>query len=244
MDSAEEYDRVQYDYQTPDGKELVEHLSLEKYEGCSVLDLGCGTGHLTSVLVKKLGERGTVTGIDPDPARIAVAKRNYAQLKNINFLVGSSDDISSDAVYDLVFLNHVMHWIEDKKSAFRNVYKSLKVGGEFAISCATDADSSAIWGPIKPTVSNSYIEGIDVYLQLAPQCGFEIAFSSTKQMNYVFKNIEAHLEYAMPSMTTSSCSPNLEAVTKIKKQFSDSQEVHFDWTKAIIILKRVCKSTD
>ena len=63
-------------------------------------------------------------------------------------------------------------------------------------------------------------------------------------MNYVFKNIEAYLEYAMPSMTTSSCSPNLEAVTKIKKQFSDSQEVHFDWTKAIIILKRVCKSTD
>ena len=43
MDSAEKYDRVQYDYQTPDGKELIEHLSLEKYEECSVLDLGCGS---------------------------------------------------------------------------------------------------------------------------------------------------------------------------------------------------------
>ena len=244
MDSAEKYDRIQYDYQSPDGKELIDHLSLEKCEECSVLDLGCGTGHLASVLAKKLGERGTVTGIDPDPARIAIAKRNNAQLKNISFLVGSSDDIASGAVYDLVFSNHVMHWIGDKKSAFRNVYKSLKVGGEFAISCATDADSSAIWGPIKPTVSNSYIEGIDVYLQLAPQCGFEIVFSSSKQMNYAFKNIEAYLEYAMPSMTTSSCSPDLEAVTKIKKQFSDSQEVHFAWTKAILILKKVCKSID
>ena len=97
MDSAEKYDRVQYDYQSPDGKELIEHLSLEKYEECSVLDLGCGTGHLTSVLAKKLGERGAVTGIDPDPARIPVAKRNYAQLKNISFLAGSSDDIKSGA---------------------------------------------------------------------------------------------------------------------------------------------------
>ena len=120
---AERYDRVHRNYQGKDGKELIEKLSLE--EGSSVLDLGCGTGYLTSLLAEKVGQRGRVTGVDPDAARIVVAQRNYAGFSNVTFLVGSSEDFPSGP-YDLVFSNHVIHWIDDKESAFNNVYSCLK----------------------------------------------------------------------------------------------------------------------
>lgn len=237
MDRAEEYDRVQYKYQSKDGKELIDKLSLEKFEECKVLDLGCGTGFLTSILAERVGERGMVIGIDPDPARITVARRNYAHLKNILFLVGSSDDIPNGP-YDLIFSNHVLHWIEDKRSAIKNIYGSLKEGGKFAFTCCTEADSFSIWGMIKPNVKNSYIQGVDVYTQLVNEYRFNIVFSSAEVMNYVFKNIDSYLEYAMPSMTTSSCSPDRDAVKKVKEKFSNSQEVHFIWTKATFIFTK------
>ena len=70
-DRAEQYDRVQLEYQSKDGRELLDKLSLG--EEWSILDLGCGTGYLTSVLAETVGQSGRVTGVDPDSARIALA---------------------------------------------------------------------------------------------------------------------------------------------------------------------------
>ena len=236
MDYAEEYDRVQYKYQSTNGKELINKLSLEKFQECKVLDLGCGTGFLTSLLAEGVGERGTVTGIDPDVGRIGIAKQNYAHLKNTMFLVGGSDNIPGGP-YDLIFSNHVLHWIEDKRIAFHNVYVSLKEGGTFAFTCCTDVDFLSIWGTMKP-VGNAYIQGFDTYMQLALECGFKVAFSSVDPTKRVFSNIESYLEFAVPTMTTSSYSPDPEAVQMVKERFSKSQEINFKCTKAMFILTK------
>ena len=102
-------------------------------ENSKVLDLGCGTGLLTKALGERVGPAGKVVGVDPDKARIQLAREKYGS-SNVVFLEGSTDNFPEDQ-YDFVYSNYVFHWVRDKEAAFENVYKSLKPGGRFGMQC-------------------------------------------------------------------------------------------------------------
>ena len=97
-----------------------------------VLDLGCGTGNLSSVIAEKVGANGRLVGVDLDGARIALARKTFGHLENLNFVEGRSDTLANDFgknSFDAVFSNYVLHWLKDKKCAFKNIYEILKPGG-------------------------------------------------------------------------------------------------------------------
>ena len=71
-------------------------------------------------------------GVDSNAGRIKVAQRNYASMENLQFFIGSSENLPA-GTYDVVFSNHVMHWIKDKETAFRNVFDNLKLNGKFQL---------------------------------------------------------------------------------------------------------------
>ena len=54
---------------------MIDMLTLEK--GITVLDLGCGTGYLTKVLLDKVGPEGKVVAVDPDGERLKIAREKY-----------------------------------------------------------------------------------------------------------------------------------------------------------------------
>ena len=93
----------------------------------------CGTGLLTKALGagERVGPGGKVVGVDPDKARIQLAREKHGS-SNVVFLEGSTDDFPEDQ-YDFVYCNFVFHWVQDKEAAFRNVYKNLKPGGRFGL---------------------------------------------------------------------------------------------------------------
>ncbi len=98
----------------------------------AVLDLGCGTGNLASVIAERVGPGGRVVAVDPDGERIRVAKETYV-CDNVQFLVRGGEDFP-EGQYDIVFASSVLHWIEDKEPVFRRVYKNLKPGGCFGFT--------------------------------------------------------------------------------------------------------------
>ena len=56
-------------------------------------------------------------------------------IKNLRFHVGSAANfpgLGSES-YDIVFANHVLHWIPDKQEAFKNTFSSLKPDGKIAL---------------------------------------------------------------------------------------------------------------
>ena len=105
------------------GESVLELLDVKPGE--RILDLGCGTGHLT----KKIQEVGArVFGIDASPDMIAKAKENYPEL---DFRVANGADFNVDEPFDAVFTNATLHWIQDADGVIKSVYRALKPGGRF-----------------------------------------------------------------------------------------------------------------
>jgi ubiquinone/menaquinone biosynthesis C-methylase UbiE len=134
---AKMYDKVSK-YQYINGLALAKKLNVSSRH--KVLDVGCGTGRLT---LKLAGKVDHITGIDPSIQRIEVARRKLTKMNpgNVTFELGSSDDIGhyGEDVFDVVYLNAVFHWINDKEEALNNIYRALKPGGKLGI-CTADKD--------------------------------------------------------------------------------------------------------
>ncbi|HEY6878155.1 MAG TPA: methyltransferase domain-containing protein [Polyangiales bacterium] len=129
---AEHYEKVSADRQYKAGQLLIEQLKVASGE--RALDVGCGTGLLADYVATVVGPHGSVVGVDPLPLRIAIAKKRARP--NTSYFVGSALDLSTlpDASFDVVYLNAVFHWIDDKALALRNFARVLKQGGRLGIT--------------------------------------------------------------------------------------------------------------
>jgi arsenite methyltransferase len=114
------------------GKFLIGPLALKA--GDHVLDIGAGTGRLTEFAASLVGPTGRVTGIDPLEYRIAIAR--LRQSKTLTFEVARAEDLSrfDDASFDVVYLNSVLHWIEDKAQALKEVHRVLRPNGKLGLN--------------------------------------------------------------------------------------------------------------
>jgi trans-aconitate methyltransferase len=94
--------------------------------GEQILDLGCGTGHLTAQIASSGAE---VIGVDRSPEMIAQAVRQYPAIK---FEVADARALSYEEQFDAVFSNAALHWILEPEKVVIGVAKALKPGGRFA----------------------------------------------------------------------------------------------------------------
>jgi SAM-dependent methyltransferase len=114
------------------GKFLIGPLALKV--GDHVLDIGAGTGRLTEFVAGLVGPTGRVIGIDPLEYRIAIAR--LRQSSTLTFETGRAEDLSSfdDGAFDAVYLNSVLHWIENKTQALKEIHRVLKPGGRLGLN--------------------------------------------------------------------------------------------------------------
>jgi trans-aconitate methyltransferase len=105
------------------GSSLIDLL--DPKPGEYVLDIGCGTGHLTHAIA----ERGArVIGNDFSAAMIEQARANYPDLR---FEVADASNFTLDEPVDAIFSNAVFHWVHDQEGAAACIQRALKPGGRF-----------------------------------------------------------------------------------------------------------------
>ena len=120
--NAELYDQSHaFVYQYGEG--LIDLLDAKPGE--SILDLGCGTGHLTKLIQEK---GASVIGIDSSAEMIAQAKESFP---NIEFKVANASNFYFEGEFDAIFSNAVLHWIKEDDTLIESVYDNLKPGGRF-----------------------------------------------------------------------------------------------------------------
>jgi len=107
------------------GEDLISMLAPQAGE--RVLDLGCGTGHLTRQ-ISLTGAR--VIGIDSSAPMIEKAS---AIFPDIDFRVMNATDFQFNHLFDAVFSNAVLHWVLDKEAAIDCITHHLRPGGRLVL---------------------------------------------------------------------------------------------------------------
>ena len=106
-------------------------------EGETVLDLGSGGGIDVLLSGKRVGDTGTVYGLDMTDEMLALAQANAreAGARNVHFLKGVIEDIPLPAAsVDVVISNCVVNLSPEKDRVLAEIARVLRPGGRVGIS--------------------------------------------------------------------------------------------------------------
>jgi trans-aconitate methyltransferase len=161
------------------GASLVELLAPRPGE--RVLDLGCGTGHLTAAIV----QAGTVAvGLDHSAEMLGQARAAYP---HIEFVQGDAREFAFAEPFDAVFSNATLHWVRPPEAVARRVRDALKPGGRFVaefggagnVRYVVDALHTAAGRlGLEPNVPDWYYPGVGEYATLLEKAGLEVRFAT------------------------------------------------------------------
>jgi ubiquinone/menaquinone biosynthesis C-methylase UbiE len=101
-------------------------------KGMYVLDVGCGIGVSSFSILKRVGQKGSVTGVDISRGDISQALKRKKEMKahNILFIYGNTEDLNfPENTFDRVVSNFVLQQVKDRTKAIQEMKRVLKPGG-------------------------------------------------------------------------------------------------------------------
>ena len=121
---------------SPLGEAALNKLNFNEEE--NVLDIGCGCGHTTLNIAKRIGPSGNVTGLDISEPMLKRAKESAVEMSitNTSFkCVDVQTEDLGDQFYSAAFSRFGVMFFEDSIAAFKNINKSLISGGYLSFVC-------------------------------------------------------------------------------------------------------------
>ncbi|HEY6567229.1 MAG TPA: methyltransferase domain-containing protein [Actinomycetota bacterium] len=139
---ADAYDRLPIPM-TAWGAAVLEWLDLRGDE--RVLDAGCGTGQVTSMLRDRL-PHGWVIALDGSVAMIERARERLGG-DRVGYVVAdlaSPSSLPIEPIVDAVLSTATFHWILDHDALFRGLAAVVRPGGQLAAQCGGEGNIASI----------------------------------------------------------------------------------------------------
>lgn len=130
--AADAYDQFMGRFSRLLSPQMIELAGVQP--GQDALDVGCGTGALTTLLVERVGA-AHVTGIDPSEAFVAAARERFPDVRIEH---GSAESLPlADDAFDVAIAQLVVHFMSDPVRGVGEMARVTRPGGVVA-ACVWD----------------------------------------------------------------------------------------------------------
>lgn len=129
FEDGDAYDRYMGRWSRAIGERFLAWL--EPPPNCRWLDVGCGTGAFTALVLAR-AEPESIVGIDPSAAQVEHAKRTVTA-PQADFRAGSATDLPfGTGDFDVVVSALAIHFFSDRPTAFREMLRVTRPAGTVA----------------------------------------------------------------------------------------------------------------
>ncbi len=135
----------------PFAQQFILSQGLDK--GMTVLEVGCGTGHMACWLAQHVGEKGKVIALDNSQAQIDIARETAKErgVDNIEFICHDVTRLHElNLSYDFTYGRWVLFFTQAPESALQQIYDGLNTGGVLTYETLTPEQHCAFACPPFP----------------------------------------------------------------------------------------------
>ncbi|MDD3340842.1 MAG: class I SAM-dependent methyltransferase [Bacilli bacterium] len=178
------YDLIAEKYKMEFENDLSDQIYIDKFleyvKTGTILDIGCGIGHLTNYISQKGFQ---ITGIDLSTHMLEIARQSYP---NIEFLKMNMRDLQFDSNYFTgIFAAYSLFHLplEEMKQVLATCKRILKEKGFIILFLQEGTGDHVIREPLLPE-KNTYIQYIEEFeiVHMLGEAGFHILCSAKKNI--------------------------------------------------------------
>lgn len=124
----------------PWAERIIDRVDLDGDD--RILDVGCGTGVVARHVANRVGNVGTVVGLDINEKMLDVAETTATESRlEIEWRRGDATDLPfSDGTFDVILCQQVLQFVTDPSTALQEMHRVLSPGGRIAAS---------VWRPLE-----------------------------------------------------------------------------------------------
>lgn len=113
----------------PQEREILKHFLA--HPGLDVLDVGCGTGEISSRIAREF-HPGTVVGIDLAERHIDLARRRFGDIAGLSFQQGDATHLPfGENRFDVALCRHMLQAVPDPSAVIKEMIRVIKPSGTF-----------------------------------------------------------------------------------------------------------------
>jgi trans-aconitate 2-methyltransferase len=154
--------------------------------GMRVVDLGCGTGELTSELHARLGAKETL-GIDSSETMLA--KAGELRKVGLRFERGRIEEWNPESPVDLVFSNAALHWVEGHHALFARLSSALAPGGQIAVQVPANDDHPSHAVAAEVARESPFREALGGFVRVSSNLALEEYAKLLDQLGFADMNV-------------------------------------------------------